>query len=75
MTLKELRKQSGLKAYKVAEMLGISRAQLNNLEKGKYKMDKLKIEKLSEVYCKDIKEIKLIAFKGGESNVWKGKKV
>ncbi|AKA68495.1 helix-turn-helix domain-containing protein [Clostridium scatologenes] len=69
MTLKELRKQSGLKAYKIAEMLGISRAQLNNLEKGKYKMDKLKIEKLSEVYCKEIKEIKLIVSKGGEGNV------
>ncbi|EPS56393.1 TPA: helix-turn-helix transcriptional regulator [Clostridium botulinum] len=68
MTLKDLRIESGLKAYKVAELLDISRAQLNNLEKGKYKMDKLKIEKLSKVYCKDVKEIELIV-KGGEGNV------
>lgn len=74
MTLKDLRIESGLKAYKVAELLDISRAQLNNLEKGKYKMDKLKIEKLSKVYCKDVKEIELIV-KGGEGNVWKRKKV
>lgn len=69
MTLKELRQQSGLKAYKVAEMLGISRVQLNNLEKGKYKMDRLKVEKLSEVYCKDIIEIEMAITKGGENNV------
>lgn len=58
MTLKDLRIKSGLKAYKVAELLGISRVQLNNLEKGKYRMDKLKIEKLSEVYCEDVEVIK-----------------
>ncbi|KIN82153.1 helix-turn-helix domain-containing protein [Clostridium botulinum] len=68
MTLKALRLESGLKAYKVAELLGISRVQLNNLEKGKYKMDKLKIEKLSEVYCKDVKEIQSIISKGDEEN-------
>lgn len=66
MTLKDLRKQSGLKAYKVAEMLGVSRVQLNNLEKGKYKFDKLKIEKLSEVYCKDVEEIETIIKEGSE---------
>ncbi|WP_097025394.1 helix-turn-helix domain-containing protein [Clostridium peptidivorans] len=69
MTLKELRQESGLKAYKVAELLGVSRVQLNNLEKGKYKMDRLKIEKLSKVYCKDVKEIEMAIGKGGESNV------
>ena len=57
MNLKQLREESGLKAYKVAEKLYLSRAQLNNIEKGKYKMDKLKMEKLSEIYGKSIKEI------------------
>ncbi|WMJ81932.1 helix-turn-helix transcriptional regulator [Clostridium sp. MB40-C1] len=60
MTLKDLRLESGLKARKVAEHLGVSRTQLYNLEKGKYKLDKLKLEKLSEVYCKDINELRLI---------------
>lgn len=61
MTLKDLRIESGLKAHKVAEYLGISRTQLYNLEKGKYKIDKLKLEKLCEVYCKDIEELLSIA--------------
>ncbi|MBN3406364.1 transcriptional regulator [Clostridium botulinum] len=57
MTLKDLRIESGLKARKVAEYLGISREHLYNLEKGKYKLDKLKLEKLCEVYCKGADEI------------------
>ncbi|KEI75924.1 helix-turn-helix domain-containing protein [Clostridium botulinum] len=61
MTLKDLRIESGLKAYKIAECLGISRTQLYNLEKGKYKIDKLKLEKLCKVYCKDIEELLSIA--------------
>lgn len=58
MELKELRIQSGLKAYKVAEYLGITRQQLNNIEKGVCKIDKLKQEKLSKLYSKEIEEIK-----------------
>ncbi|AJA42826.1 XRE family transcriptional regulator [Clostridium tetani] len=50
MTLKDFRIISGIKAKKIAEILGISRAQLNNLEKGIYRLSKLKIEKLCEVY-------------------------
>ncbi|SUY47056.1 putative transcriptional regulator [Clostridium putrefaciens] len=69
MTLKDLRIESGLKACKVAEILGISRVQLNNLEKGKYKISKLKLEKLSEVYSKDIEELSLIISEGGKINV------
>lgn len=57
MNLKQLREESGLKAYKVAEKLYLSRTQLNNIENGKYKIDMLKIEKLSEIYGKSIKEI------------------
>jgi len=59
MNLKQLRNESGIKAYKIAEKLDISRVQFNNLEKGKYKIDMLKIEKLSEVYGKSINEIKI----------------
>lgn len=58
MGLKELRLESGIKAYKVAQILGISRVQLNNIENGKTKIDVLKIEKLSQVYRKSIDEIK-----------------
>lgn len=58
MGLKELRMESGLKAYKVAEHLGISRTQLNNIERGVYRLDKLKEEKLSELYGKDIEVIR-----------------
>lgn len=59
MNLKQLREESGIKAYKIAEKLYISRVQFNNIEKGKYKLDKLKIEKLSEIYGKSINEIEM----------------
>lgn len=58
MGLKEFRIQSGLKAYKVAEKLGISRVHLNNIENGKVKINTDKIEKFSELYGKSIEEIK-----------------
>ncbi len=49
-SLKELRILSGIKANKVAEILGISRTQLYNLEKGMYKLSDDKIKKLSDLY-------------------------
>ena len=58
MNLKQLREESGMKAYKVAEKLDISRMQFNNIEKGKCKLDMLKIEKLSKIYRNSIEEIK-----------------
>lgn len=58
MKLKEMRIESGLKAYKVAEKLGISRAQLCNLEKGKYKISDDKVKIFSELYGRTEKEIK-----------------
>lgn len=57
MNLKQMRKESGLKAYKVAEMLGISRTQLYNLENGNYKINQEKIVKFSEMYKKSRDEI------------------
>lgn len=59
MNLKQLREESGIKAYKIAEKLDISRVQFSNIENGKYKLDKLKIEKLSEVYGKSVNEIEM----------------
>ncbi|MBS5922420.1 MAG: helix-turn-helix transcriptional regulator [Clostridium perfringens] len=50
MTLRDIRINSGIKANKVAEELGISRTQLYNLEKGINKLSYDKIEKLSEIY-------------------------
>jgi len=58
--------ESGLKAYKVAEHLGISRKQLNNIERGLYGVDKLKIEKLSKLYSKDIEEIRKACLEGSK---------
>jgi putative transcriptional regulator len=59
MNLKQLRKESGIKAYKVAEKLDISRVQFNNIENGIYNLDMLKIERLSEIYGKSIEEIEM----------------
>lgn len=57
MTLKDLRVKSGLKAAKVAEMLDISRTHLYNLENNKYKLDKLKIKAICDLYNKTEEEI------------------
>lgn len=57
MTLEQLRKTSGLKAYKVAEMIGVSRIQLRNYETGKYKMKPVIREKLSEIYGVNIEKL------------------
>jgi putative transcriptional regulator len=50
MDLKQLRMDSGVKLYKVAELLGISRQQLFNIEKGKGNLGSERIEKLSNKY-------------------------
>lgn len=53
MNIKEIRLETGVKAYKIAEELGISRKQFNNLEKGIYKTSEDKIEKLCKIFGKD----------------------
>lgn len=65
MNIKELRIKSGLKAYKIAEFLSISRKQFNNLEKGVNNFSEDKIEKLSELYNVE-KEVIKKAIKEGE---------
>ncbi|WP_160688389.1 helix-turn-helix transcriptional regulator [Clostridium sp. C2-6-12] len=57
MNLEQMRKESGIKAYKIAEKLGVSRIQFRNLEKGLYNISDDKVEKLSEVYEKSKAEI------------------
>jgi len=47
MDLKQLREDTGLKLYKVAEYLGITRQQLINIEKGRGVLNSERIEKLS----------------------------
>lgn len=59
MSFEQLRKENGIKVYKIAEKLDISRVQFNNLENGIYNLDMLKIEKLSEIYRKSIEEIEM----------------
>ena len=58
MNLKELRKQSGLKAYKIAEQLNISRVQLNNIEKGMTRINEEKVFILSRIYRSDEETIR-----------------
>ncbi|CAI3244094.1 putative transcriptional regulator [Clostridium neonatale] len=58
MNLKDLRKESGIKAYKIAKELNISRVQLNNIERGKIKVNEEKIFLFSNIYKKDIDDIK-----------------
>lgn len=61
MNLKQLREESSIKAYKVAERLDISRVKFNNIEKRNYNLEMLKIEKLNEIYGKSIQEIEIHA--------------
>lgn len=58
MSLAELRDESGLKAKKIAEWLGITYRQYHNIECGQAKLDKLKAEKLSEIFHLSTSEIK-----------------
>lgn len=59
MNFNELLKESGIKAYKIAEKLDISRVQFNKIENGIYNLDMLKLEKLIEIYRKSIEEIEI----------------
>lgn len=69
MTLRDIRINSGIKANKVAENLGISRVQLYNLETGINNFTDDKIVKLSEIY--NIPKQKIISIiKGDSINEW-----
>lgn len=69
MTLRDVRRKSGIKAMRIAKELGISRIQLYNLENGKNNFSDDKIVKLSEVYGMSKKEIEhLINIRGGKTN-------
>lgn len=60
MNLKELRIDSGLKAKKIAKLLGVSRIQLYNYENNRCKIDDKRIKRLAGIYkvpCRLIKEI------------------
>ena len=60
MNLKELRIDSGLKAKKIAKLLGVSRIQLYNYENNKCKMNDKRIKRLARIYkvpCRLIKDI------------------
>lgn len=59
--LTEARETVGLKSSYVASELGITYSQFNRLENGISKLDKLKLEKLSELYKLGIKKITQIA--------------
>lgn len=69
MTLKQIRYESGLKVRKIADVLGISQKQYYNLENGAFKFDKLKIEKLSELYEKPVEVIEQSIIEGVKMHV------
>ena len=58
MALKELRKEKGILAKKVAEHLGISYRQYHRIELGEVKADSSKLEILSQIYEIDPVQIK-----------------
>lgn len=57
MNLKQLRKDAGVYQYKMAELLGISKQQFINIEKGKGNFGSDRIEKLAKKYGVDPLEI------------------
>lgn len=66
--LKETRLKYGLRPCFIAAQLGITYNQWYNLESGLCKLDKLKIEKLMQIFRlqeKEIIEIANITYKGG----------
>ena len=66
--LKDIRKKCGFEPVFIAALLGVGYKQYNNLENGRNKLDKLKIEKLMEVFRLGKEEMTIIAnetYKGG----------
>ena len=61
MNLKDLRIDSGLKAKKIAELLGVSRVQLYNYENNKSKITEERLKELSKIYRVPYKTIKRYA--------------
>lgn len=57
ISLKDIRLQIGLKAYKVAENLGISKRQLIRIENGQVKNIDAYKDKLAEIYGISTEEI------------------
>lgn len=57
-TLRQLRIDSGLKAYKVAEKLDISRKQLFRIENGQVKDINSYASEMAEIYSVPVSEIK-----------------
>lgn len=58
MVLKELRKEKGISAKKVAECLGISYRQYHRIEVGETEVNSWKLERLSQIYGIDAIQIK-----------------
>ncbi|GCD13045.1 helix-turn-helix domain-containing protein [Clostridium tagluense] len=69
MALKELRKEKGILAKKVAECLGISYRQYHRIELGEVKVNSLKLEILSQIYGINGKQIEKNIEEGGTDNV------
>lgn len=65
MNLKEIRKESGLKVKKIAEVLGISRSHYYQLENGNTKLSDDKIEKLSKLFHVSYQYVKECTLDGG----------
>ena len=57
MGLKDIRENTGLKVWKVAEYLGISRRHYYRIESKQAKLDNAKAEKLSHLFGVSVTEI------------------
>lgn len=66
MTLKDIRKNKGILAQKIAEYLGISYRQFHRIESGNAKLDDTKAENLSQIYKVDVTEIRQAWKEGNE---------
>jgi len=68
MTLKEIKKEKGLVTGKIAGWLGITYRQYHRIEKGQSKLDKLKSEKLSQIFELPVTEIQKAWEEGRKNN-------
>lgn len=67
-TLKDMRKEKGILAGKIAEMLEISYRQYHRIEIGSSKLNQFKAKKLSQIFGVNVTEIEKAWEKGSEKH-------
>lgn len=69
LKLKQIRKESGIKVVKIAEMLGITRRHYYDLEKGSTPFTNDKIQKLARVFGVDYSYLKEVISNAGDNRI------